>query len=83
VFELTPASGGGWTETVLHAFTDSPSDGAIPLAGLIADSQGKPPFADIEGTNVLGTGGSSRLSDCRILVQAKTRLAIGPLRAAS
>jgi uncharacterized repeat protein (TIGR03803 family) len=40
VFELTPASGGGWTETVLHAFTDSPSDGAIPLAGLIADSQG-------------------------------------------
>ena len=36
VFELSPpASGGGWTETVLHAFTDSPSDGAIPL-----DSQG-------------------------------------------
>jgi uncharacterized repeat protein (TIGR03803 family) len=40
VFELTPASGGGWTETVLRAFTNSPSDGALPLAGLIADSQG-------------------------------------------
>jgi uncharacterized repeat protein (TIGR03803 family) len=40
VFELTPASGGGWTETVLHSFTGYPSDGAIPLAGLIADSKG-------------------------------------------
>jgi uncharacterized repeat protein (TIGR03803 family) len=40
VFELTPAAGGGWTEKVLHSFSNSP-DGADPfLAGLIFDAAG-------------------------------------------
>src|SRR5664279_5403051 len=38
VFELTPAAGGGWTETVLHNFVGT--DGAAPLAGLIFDAAG-------------------------------------------
>ena len=28
LFELSPGSGGQWTETILHAFTGSPTDGA-------------------------------------------------------
>ena len=37
VFQLTPSSG-GWTETILHSFTDS--DGSEPFASLIFDSAG-------------------------------------------
>ncbi|MGA8836599.1 MAG: choice-of-anchor tandem repeat GloVer-containing protein [Candidatus Sulfotelmatobacter sp.] len=37
-FELAPASGGTWTETVLHSF--SSSQGYGPAAGLIFDSAG-------------------------------------------
>jgi uncharacterized repeat protein (TIGR03803 family) len=36
VFKLSPNSNGGWHETVLHAFLDSP--GARPVAGLIFDA---------------------------------------------
>jgi uncharacterized repeat protein (TIGR03803 family) len=38
VFELTPASGGGWTETVLHTFDSK--DGAYPIAPLVFDQAG-------------------------------------------
>lgn len=38
VFKLTPTSGGGWKETVVHVFADHP--GAFPYAGLILDSAG-------------------------------------------
>ncbi len=38
VFKLAPNSKGGWTETVLHAFTDR--GGAFPAAGLILDTAG-------------------------------------------
>jgi uncharacterized repeat protein (TIGR03803 family) len=38
VFELTPASGGGWTETVIHRFNYS--DGASPTAPLVFDQEG-------------------------------------------
>ena len=38
VFELTPAAGGGWTETVLHSFNGT--DGREPAAGLIFDAAG-------------------------------------------
>jgi uncharacterized repeat protein (TIGR03803 family) len=38
VFQLTPASGGGWTETVVHEFNNTDGDG--PHAGLIQDAAG-------------------------------------------
>lgn len=46
-FELSPASGGTWTETVLHSF--SSSQGYGPSAGLIFDSTG-----NLYGTTVWG-----------------------------
>jgi uncharacterized repeat protein (TIGR03803 family) len=39
VFELSPTSSGGWTETVLHHFTGG-TDGAAPYSGLIFDTAG-------------------------------------------
>lgn len=38
VFELTPHSGGQWTETTLHSFTGP--DGSGPAAGLMMDGKG-------------------------------------------
>jgi uncharacterized repeat protein (TIGR03803 family) len=40
VYELTPGSGGTWTEAVLHSFDANGVDGANPLAGVIIDAQG-------------------------------------------
>jgi uncharacterized repeat protein (TIGR03803 family) len=40
VFELSPGSNGGWTETVLHSFSSSASGGSIPFGGLVSDSKG-------------------------------------------
>ncbi|MFY9629877.1 MAG: choice-of-anchor tandem repeat GloVer-containing protein, partial [Methylocystis sp.] len=42
VFKLAPPCAGQpqWTETVLHSFQGSPSDGVYPLAGLNFDSSG-------------------------------------------
>lgn len=39
VFELSPVSGGHWTETLLYRFAGG-SDGAAPVAGLIFDNAG-------------------------------------------
>ena len=39
-FELTPASKGPWTETVLHTFGTAATDGVNPQAGLIFDAAG-------------------------------------------
>src|SRR5512143_4053969 len=36
IWELSPATGGGWTETVLHSFTGA--DGANPFAELVRDA---------------------------------------------
>jgi uncharacterized repeat protein (TIGR03803 family) len=49
VFKLTP----GGTETVLSSFTGG-SDGAVPVAGLIADSSG-----NLYGTTVVGGSGTA------------------------
>jgi uncharacterized repeat protein (TIGR03803 family) len=40
VFELLPASGGSWMETILHNFAGDTTDGASPDASLIFDSSG-------------------------------------------
>lgn len=39
VFELTPRTGGGWTEKILHAFGNG-RDGIQPYAGLVFDTTG-------------------------------------------
>jgi uncharacterized repeat protein (TIGR03803 family) len=40
VFELTPRTGGGWKETVLHSFNNNGKDGCGPTAGLVFDAVG-------------------------------------------
>jgi len=50
VFELSPNSDGGWTETVLHSFTGSP-DGAFPVGDLVSDSAGNLYGATQQGGN--------------------------------
>ncbi len=49
VFELSPAVGGGWTETMLHNFIDNGTDGVRPEAGLIFDAAG-----NLYGTTITG-----------------------------
>lgn len=39
IFKLAP-SGGGWTESTIHAFTFRGSDGATPQGGLVLDNAG-------------------------------------------
>ena len=53
VFEMSP-SGSGWTETVLHVFTDGP-DGGNP-AGLVFDSEGNLYGAASSGPGEFGAG---------------------------
>jgi uncharacterized repeat protein (TIGR03803 family) len=48
VFELSPAAGGGWTESVLYAFTGVP-DGVSPFNGVTLDAAG-----NIYGTTFQG-----------------------------
>ncbi|MGC1372470.1 MAG: choice-of-anchor tandem repeat GloVer-containing protein, partial [Candidatus Sulfotelmatobacter sp.] len=40
VFELSPAAGGSWVESVLHSFSKTGSDGAYPGSSLIFDGAG-------------------------------------------
>lgn len=49
VFKLTPAATGPWTETVLHSFAPTSTDGAYPHATLLRDSSG-----NLFGTASLG-----------------------------
>jgi len=39
VYELSPATGGGWTESVLYTFLGG-SDGEVPICGLVFDAAG-------------------------------------------
>lgn len=47
VFELSPTTGGGWTEQVVHSFDNHGGDGTYPHGGLILDASG----------NIYGTAG--------------------------
>jgi len=60
VFELSPAAGGGWTETVLHNFGQG-KDGSLPIGGLIFDKVGH-----LYGTTEYGGTGPCKvvLSGC-------------------
>jgi uncharacterized repeat protein (TIGR03803 family) len=40
VFELSAATGGGWTEKILHNFTAKGGDGTYPHTGLVFDTSG-------------------------------------------
>jgi uncharacterized repeat protein (TIGR03803 family) len=40
VFELSPAGGGSWTETILYAFKDNGTDGIIPYGAVVFDAKG-------------------------------------------
>jgi uncharacterized repeat protein (TIGR03803 family) len=49
VFALTPATGGGWTMTTIHAFAGPPGDGSMPVDALIVDATG-----NLYGTTLFG-----------------------------
>jgi uncharacterized repeat protein (TIGR03803 family) len=52
VFELSPAQGGGWIETVLHSFNNNGTDGWYPSRdGLVGDAAG-----NLYGTTIYGPG---------------------------
>jgi uncharacterized repeat protein (TIGR03803 family) len=53
VFELSPATGGTWAETVLHSFSGG-EDGRTPYAGLAMDAAG-----NLYGTTYDGGAGAS------------------------
>ncbi len=48
-FELSPKAGGGYTEKILHSFSNNGVDGYSPLAGLIMDASG-----NLYGTTAYG-----------------------------
>ena len=51
VFELSPQSGGGWTEIILHDFLGNGIDGFLPQASLVFDASG-----NLYGTTTSGGG---------------------------
>jgi uncharacterized repeat protein (TIGR03803 family) len=54
-FELSPSSGGNWTETILHNFADDNSDGGAPLAGVVIHGGHLYGTTQSGGTYFLGT----------------------------
>jgi len=60
VFELMPAGGGSWTETLLHSFNNNGTDGFLPNAGLIFDAAGNLYSTTYYG----GAGGGCQPNGC-------------------
>jgi uncharacterized repeat protein (TIGR03803 family) len=53
VYKLSPATGGTWTEAILHAFAGDGTDGSFPIAGVVFD-----PAGNLYGTTFTGGAGS-------------------------
>jgi uncharacterized repeat protein (TIGR03803 family) len=56
VFELSPNSSGGWTETVLYSFTNG-NDGANPTGGVVFDAAGNLYAAAVRGGSTTCSNG--------------------------
>jgi len=64
VFELTPSSKGKWTETVLHHFAGSPTDGIEPDADLLMDTAG-----NLYSTTRYGGSGTACKDGCGVVFE--------------
>lgn len=61
VFELKPSPSGGWTQSIVHSFQGSPSDGGAPDSSLLLDSKG-----NLYGTTLGGgTSGGGTLFEVK------------------
>lgn len=58
VFELTPTTGGEWSENILYSFTGNEIDGQNPFAGVIFDAEG-----NLYGTTFYGGAGGLCIND--------------------
>lgn len=71
VFELSPGSGGQWSESVPHSFNEADGDGAYPKDSLLVDSSG-----DLYGTTWMGGSGSCYFS-CGIVFEVSPEVSGG------
>jgi uncharacterized repeat protein (TIGR03803 family) len=68
-FELSPAAGGGWTETVLHSFDNNGTDGYFPNSGLAFDAAG----------NLYGTTSNEDLGYCESVTNCGILFELSPV----
>jgi uncharacterized repeat protein (TIGR03803 family) len=58
IYEISPASGGGWTEKLIYNF-EGGTDGMLPYAGLVMDAAGNLyGAASVGGDGTFGSGGT-------------------------
>jgi len=76
VFKLTTETGGSWTETVLHSFNFTSTDGASPYAGLVLDTSGNlygtTAYGGANGSSDSGTTGGTVFEIASTITKAAT-----------